>query len=287
MPDACGLITAIYIYPIKSCAGLSLDSSVLTTTGLAHDRQWMIVDQSGQFQTQRQIPHLAWIEPEVEESTLRLRAPGLESISIPFASRNSHQQNVIIWRDSLVALDMGDTAAQWLDNYLEVPGKRFRLVQFDDRQSRLSDPHWTKGFLAHQAFTDGFAVNVVSQASLDTFNERLAERSLDPIDVTRWRPNLVIDGLAAHEEDELQTVSIQDGQSAIEFGLVKPCPRCQIPTINPVTATFEPEISDVLSRYRQMANMDGALCFGMNGFLKAGIGQSIHVGNRYSAQFGF
>ena len=288
MPDACGQITAIYVYPIKSCAGLVLSNSLLGETGLLHDRQWMIVDEAGQFQTQRQIPHLAWVEPVIEHSGLRLSAPGLESIIIPFASTESPKQTVFVWRDVVVALDMGHVAAQWLDSYLEVPGKHFRLVQFNHEQSRLSDTHWTKGVLAKQPFTDGFAINVVSQASLDQFNDRLLERGLDPIDTVRWRPNLVIDGLEPHEEDAVVTLTI-DGhdKSEIELALVKPCPRCQIPTINPTTAMLEPEINAVLASYRQIASMDGALCFGMNGIIKRGIGQRIHVGDRYAAKFGF
>lgn len=287
MPDACGQITAIYIYPIKSCAGLALNSSVLSTTGFIHDRQWMIVDEAGQFQTQRQIPHLAWIEPMIEQSGLRLCAPGVESTLVPFASVVNPKRSIVVWRDTLPALDMGDAAARWLNGFLEVPGKRFRLVQFDPLQSRLSDPYWTKGIRAKQLFTDGFALNVVSQASVDAFNDRLLERGLDPIDPVRWRPNLIVDGLDAHEEDAINTMTIRNGECDIEVALVKPCPRCQIPTINPVTAMFEPEINDVLASYRQIPSMDGALCFGMNGIIKSGIEQHIAVGDHYTASFSF
>jgi len=285
MADVTGKVTQIFVYPIKSCAGVSLTESTLTKLGLAHDRQWLIVDDHGQFQTQRQIPHLAWIEPVINGQFLQLSAPDLPAISVPFATSDARELTVSIWRDQLRALDMGDLVAKWLDEFLEVPGRNFRLVQFDTRQARQSDEFWCGPTPAGLQFADGFAINVLSEASLRHFNERLLEAGVDPVDVRRFRPNLVVDGLEPHEEDQLSCLTIQTKGQAIELELVKPCPRCQIPAINPLTATSEPEINEVLGRYRQLPAMDHAVCFAMNAVVRLTEPAKLSLGMAFEADF--
>ena len=287
MADVTGTLSQILVYPIKSCAGSVLAQATLTPLGLMHDRQWLIVDDTGQFQTQRQIPHLAWIEPTVLPQSLRLSAVGLPTIEIPFASTDAQTLVVTVWNDRPWALDMGDAAAQWLDAFLEVPGRHFRLVQFDPRQSRLSDPSWSGALPAGLQFADGFAVNVLSEASLRHFNERLMESGTDPVDARRFRPNLVLDGLDVHEEDSLKGLRFVDGSHSLELELVKPCPRCQIPDIHPDTAIKEPEITETLRRYRSLPKMDHAVCFAMNAVVRSTTPGKLTVGMPFEAAFGF
>jgi len=285
MADITGTLTQIFVYPIKSCAGVALSQSILTPLGLAHDRQWLIVDDKGQFQTQRQIPHLAWIEPEIGEICLGLAAPGLPTISVPFAGRQANQITVNIWNDRLPALDMGDTAARWLDEFLEIPGRHFRLVQFDPQQNRFSDSAWSAPTPAGLQFADGFAVNVLSESSLRQFNEHLMEHGAEPVDARRFRPNLVIDGLAAHDEDLLKTLHFEVGTLTLALELVKPCPRCQIPDINPDTSIKEPEIGEVLASYRRLPSMDHAVCFAMNAVVRSNAMGELAIGMPFRAHY--
>lgn len=287
MADLMGTLTQIFTYPIKSCAGTALPAARLTQLGLENDRQWLIVDDHGQFQTQRQIPHLAWIEPTVIGQSLQLSAPGLPTVSIPFACPSAKKFAVTIWKDRLLALDMGDMAAQWLDEFLEVPGRHFRLVQFDPDQSRISDETWCGGVPAALQFADGFAVNILSEASLRHFNERLMELGAEPVDARRFRPNLVVDGLATHDEDQLEKLRFTVGHTVLELELVKPCPRCQIPDINPDTAMKEPEITEALIRYRQLPSMDHAVCFAVNAVVRSPNTATLELGMPYEADYRF
>lgn len=287
MADVSGTLNQIYLYPIKSCAGTALTQAMLTPLGLQHDRQWLIVDNVGQFQTQRQIPHLAWIEPKLEDKRLQLSAPGLPDIAVPFATSDSPKLTVSIWNDRIGALDMGELAAQWLDEFLEIPGRHFRLVQFDPGQSRVSDEIWCGSTPAGLQFADGFALNVLSEASLRDFNERLMERGADPVDARRFRPNLVLDGLEPNEEDLLSNLRILGVTQNLTLKMVKPCPRCQIPDINPDTAIKEPEITETLARYRQLPALDHSICFAMNGIVTSQASGMLKVGMRFEADYGF
>jgi len=289
MSDITGSIAALYVYPIKSCAGLPVDAVELAAHGLLHDRQWLIVDQDGRFQTQRQIPHLVWITPSIGVNTLTLSAPNQPDLTIPIIDADDSNpfgtRTVQIWNDRLTAIDVGASANQWLDEYLQVPGKSFHLVQFDTRATRLSDPKWTGAHRSPVQFADGYAINVISQATLDQFNDKLLSRGIESVGADRFRPNVVIAGLQAHDEDNIQTVTIQTPAGPVQWALVKPCPRCQIPDIDPQTSISDPAVTQVLSSYRQIPQMDHAICFGMNGIVTAGAGRLLRVGQSLQATF--
>ena len=284
MADCSGVITQLFIYPVKSCAGIEINQSTMTPTGLQMDREWMIVDQDGMFLTQRQIPHMVWITPSLSEHALTLNAPEQPAISIPF-DQSGHSVNVTVWRDTLPAIDMGDSIAKWLDNYLCVPGKKFRLVRFSPTSRRLSAAQWTRGIDAANKFSDGFALLIVTQVALDELNTKLLQAGHDPVSMLRFRPNIVIEGLDSHTEDELKTMTIATVNGNIELDLVKPCPRCPIPDIDPFTAQSSPEVSQTLLSYRSLPRMDGAICFGMNAVVRTGTDFVLHTGQRFDADY--
>ncbi|WP_227870875.1 MOSC domain-containing protein [Orrella marina] len=274
------ILTEIFVYPIKSCAAVPVQTAQLTELGLQTDRRWVIVDQTGMFQTQRQIPHLVWIEPELTDQSMTLRAPSQPAITIDLADEISHTRKVTVWRDTVSALDMGDAAAQWLDAFLQVPGKQFRLVQFDPRHPRICDETWTGSGerQSRHPFTDGFGLNILSRRSLDDLNQRLEQAGLEAVSALHFRPNLVIDGVPAHEEDSMSTIRLDRPGGQILLEMVKPCTRCQIPEINPYTAIREPRITDVLAHYRRLERMDHAICFGMNAVVREGNGLLLEPG---------
>ena len=286
MADCTGVIRQLFIYPIKSCAGLEVTHAQLTAAGLSMDREWMIVDQDGMFLTQRQIPHMVWITPSLTNTTLTLSAPGVAPITIALELATTPKQ-VTVWRDTLLGDDQGDAVAQWLDTYLAVPGKHYRLIRFSKQARRLSALDWTKGVEAANKFSDGFAVLVVTQRALDDLNARLSTQGHEPVSMSRFRPNIVLDGLEAHTEDHLQALTIQTDQEPAQLHLVKPCPRCAIPDIDPHTAISSPEVNDTLRVYRALARVDGAICFGMNGIVHAGVGQTLSIGQKAEGDFSF
>ena len=282
MADCTGVISQMFIYPVKSCAGIEVSEAIIRPTGLSHDREWLIVDQDGQFVTQRQIPHMVWITPRLTDDALFLSAPELPEIGIPLSHTGTRRQ-VTVWRDTLHGDDMGDEVAQWLDTFLDVPGKHYRLIRFSPNSSRISAKEWTGELVAPNMFSDGFALLVVTQRALDVFNERLMERGVDPVDMLRFRPNLVLEGLEAHAEDELAELLLHTASGLIGLKLVKPCGRCPIPNIDPYTATSSPEVMETLADYRRLSRMHDAICFGMNAIVQSGSGRTVHVGQPFEA----
>ena len=274
MADCTGVIRQLFIYPIKSCAGIEVTHAQLTPTGLSMDREWMIVDQEGMFLTQRQISHMVWITPSLSSTALTLTAPGVSPISIALDQAES-PRTVTVWRDTLQGDDQGDAVANWLDAYLAVPGKHYRLVRFSKKARRLSALDWTKGVEAVNKFSDGFAVLVVSQRALTELNERLMQQGHEAVSMLRFRPNIVLDDLDAHLEDHLNALAIETETGAVELSLVKPCPRCPVPNIDPITAISSPEVIDTLQGYRSLPRIDGGIGFGMNAIVKGGIGHTL------------
>lgn len=280
-PDITGRIARLFIHPIKSCAGTELREAELTPTGLAWDRSWMVVDDQGMFMTQREWPRMALIHPVVGTDTLTLRASGMADLELPLAAAGRPCE-VQVWRDRVQALDASPEAARWLSEFLQTP---CRLVRFDDTGQRLADADWTQGAAASVRFPDGFPLLVVSQAALDELNERLRAAGHAGVGMERFRPNIVIDGFAAHDEDHAELLHVSGG--AVALRPVKPCARCPIPDVDPATAQRGTAVTEQLRAYRQDARVGGGLTFGMNAIIAAGAGQTLRVGQQVAAQLSF
>lgn len=286
MSDCTGVLSQLFVYPVKSCAGIALESARLTEAGLALDRNWLIVDQSDKFVTQRQIPHMCWIGTALSDRALTLSAPGFEPVEVAL-DQEGPARDVTVWNDTVRAMDMGDAVAHWLDAFLAVPGRRFRLVRFAGQSPRLSDLGWTRGVPSPNLFSDGFPILVVTQGAIDELNGRLRARGADPVSVQRFRPNVVLSGLAPHEEDLLARIVLRTGTGGVTLEMVKPCSRCSIPDINPHTAITSPEVSAALADYRRSSSMEGAICFGMNAIVREGAGHTLHTGLPFGANYAF
>jgi len=277
-------IARLFIYPIKSCAGIEVQEAVLLETGLEWDRAWMVVDEQGEFVTQRELPRMALIRPQLKTDEMVLRAPGMLALHVALHTVEEPTR-VRVWDDEVKAYDMGDLAAQWFSDFL---GQKLRLVRFDPEQQRLSSFKWTGGVEAPNQFSDGYPVLVTSETSVDDLNARLRAASLEPVGVERFRANVVLAGIEAHDEDRLDVFHVTtDHEEELQLKPVKPCARCPIPNIDPATATSSPSVGDTLQTYRQDARMNGAITFGMNAIVLAGAGQWLRVGQSVSADYVF
>lgn len=287
MSDVNFRIAALAVYPIKSCAGVALDDSLLVETGLEFDRAWMVVDEHGEFVSQRELPRMALIRPQMRQSDMVLRAPGMLALHIAYDTVEAPVQ-VSVWDDRVKAYDMGDLAAQWFTDFL---GRKVRLVRFDPEQRRLSSMKWTDGVEAENQFSDGFPILVASVEGLAALNERLAQRGQPAVTMARFRPNLIIEGLDApldpHGEDYLDELSMATDQGTVRLKLVKPCARCPIPNVDPDTGTPGHEPGDTLATYRRDARLDGAVTFGMNAIVLEGIEHVLRRGARGEATLKF
>lgn len=259
-------IQALNFYPVKSCRGISVQAAKVTPTGFEHDREWLIVDANNRFITQREEPRLALIVPALGTEALELTAPAREPIRIGLNDEGESVE-VVIWRDRCAAFDLGPAPAAWLSDFL---GKPVRLVRFDRRRKRISNPEWTGDVEALTQFSDAFAWLVLSQASLDDLNTRLPET----LPMNRFRPNIVIADVAPYAEDRAHELRAGN----VTLRIVKPCTRCAIPTTDQDTAVRKGDQPlRTLKEYRFDKKLKGVL-FGQNAILIAGAGETLRVG---------
>jgi hypothetical protein len=259
-------LAALHVYPVKSCRGIAVNEALLTSAGLEHDREWMIVTPEGRFVTQREVPRLALIETELDKDALTLAAPGAGRLVVPL-ELSADVRQVTVWGDHCPAFDQGEPAARWLTELL---GRPLCLVRFDPAHRRLSNSTWTGRVEAPNRFSDGYPLLAISRASLDDLNARLPV----PLPMDRFRPNLVLEGLPPYGEDAIGDLVAGD----VRLRCVKPCTRCAITTTNQATAEVEgDEPLRTLKSYRWDKALRG-VTFGQNLIVVAGAGAHLHVG---------
>ena len=290
--DLRGVISQLIVYPVKSCAGVQVSEVILTETGPEFDRAWMVVDERGEFLTQRELPRMALIQPQLKYHEMILRAPGMLALHVKL-DEVEQPVRVRVWDDDVAAYDMGKVAAQWFTDFL---GRSARLVRFDPEHKRVSSLKWTGGIEALNQCHDGFALLVISEASLTQFNQKLVASGSAAVSMGRFRPNIALgdatdaaDGsrMAAHDEDRLDLMHIGTGEGVAQLKPVKPCPRCPIPNVDPATGTSSPEVGDLLQTYRQDKRVNGAVTFGMNAIVIDGIDHLLKVGQPFGGSYRF
>lgn len=235
-------LSAITLYPVKSLAGISVTSWPVTKTGLQYDRKWMLVDNAGQFLSQRKLPRMALIKTALTDNHLILSASGMEDLSLPLTPTDGDIINSTIWQDQYEARSVSREADQWLSSFLN---QDCRLAYQTDEMIRHVDPDYGR-HTDNVAFSDGFPFLIISENSLVSLN---SEMQLN-LPMTRFRPNLVISGCPGYAEDSWREISI----GTIDFRLPKPCSRCAIPTIDPETAQTGKEPLRTLNRIRKWQN---------------------------------
>lgn len=258
-------ISGLHIYPVKGCRGIAVEEARLTSTGLAGDRHWMVVHPDGRFVTQRECPTLALVHTTLEADALTVARSGARALTLA-PGRDGPRLAVEVWGDRCLGIDEGDDAADWFSRHLDRP---VRLVRFDPSRPRPSDPEYAGASPAFSEFADGFALLVVSEASLADLNARLAA----PVPMNRFRPNVVIDAVEAFDEDRLLALK-DDG---VDLRLVKACTRCQVTTTDQDTAQVAAEPLRTLAEYRLHPGL-GGVTFGQNAIVASGAGQRLRVG---------
>jgi uncharacterized protein YcbX len=264
-------VTALNIYPVKSCRGIALDRARIAAAGFLHDREWLIVDANGRFVTQREEPRLALIVPTISETGisetgLTLAAPSHGCVTVPIELQERPVE-VTCWRDRCAAFDAGSQAADWLEGFL---GTAHRLVRFNPDRPRPSDPAWTRDVRALNQFSDAFPWLVLSEASLRDLNTRLTVQ----LPMNRFRPNIVVDGLPPYGEDLVHEFY----DEGVRLRVVKGCTRCAITTTDQFTgARTTDEPLRTLGKYRHDRTLKGVI-FGQNAILIEGLGKELRVG---------
>ncbi|XP_009617280.1 uncharacterized protein [Nicotiana tomentosiformis] len=288
-PAAAAMVKTIFVYPIKSCRGISVSQAPITSTGFRWDRQWLVVNSKGRAYTQRVEPKLALVEVALpteafskgwepnKDSYLVIRAPGMSPLKIPLSNPSEVTDGVSVWEWSGSALDEGAEAAMWFSTHL---GKPCRLVRFSEvKEMRVVDPNYAQGYKV--MFSDGYPYLLLSQGSLNALNSFLKE----PVPVNRFRPNVLVDGCEPFAEDLWKEIRINN----LTFEGVKLCSRCKVPTINQETAVAGSEPTETLTKFRSdkalrlNKKQQGKVYFGQNmvcsDALSRGKGKIIKVGD--------
>lgn len=246
-------VSEIYVYPIKSLPGISLNSARVTSRGFEHDRRWMLVGENNQFLSQRTVPEMTQLPLTLEENGLRVfdKMHG-GSFFIPYhpdSIGSAEKMNVTVWDDTCAAQSVSDEADEWFSNAL---GFSCRLVHMTDDSRRIVDQRYAPGDNI-TSFSDAYPFMIIGQASLDDLNAKLAIA----LPMARFRPNIVFTGGEPFSEDQMDHFII----SEIDFFGVKLCARCPIPTIDPKTGHRGKEPLKTLARYRLR---DNNVYFGQN-----------------------
>jgi uncharacterized protein YcbX len=242
-------LAGLNIYPIKSARGIALDQSEVDQFGLRYDRRWMVVDQAGQFLSQRSHLRLALVVPSIRGGSLEIAAPGMPTLETPLYPSPTVATRVTVWDDSCGATWLGEKAARWFSEYLD---SACSLVYMAPDVVRPADPVFAPAG-ARVSFADGFPFLLLSEESLADLNRRLPE----PLPMNRFRPNLVVAGGQPYDEDTWGRIEI----GGIRLRVVKPCGRCVVTTTDQLTGERGREPLRTLATYRKR---DGEVMFGQN-----------------------
>ncbi len=242
-------ISGLFIYPIKSLAGISVKSALVTPTGFEYDRRWMLVDESFKFISQREMSNLALMEVAILSNGLLVTFLN-KNIHIPFQPINNQKFiKVTIWDDTCEAQIVGVEFDTWFSECLKI---KCHLVYMPDHCKRQVDERYAKpGIIT--SFSDAYPFLLIGQSSLDELNSRLEV----PIAMNRFRPNIVFTGGQNYEEDTIAHMNV----NGLDFFGVKLCARCNVITIDQASATISKEPLKTLAGYRQKNNK---IYFGQN-----------------------
>lgn len=259
-------VVGLTIYPFKSAAGIHVETAEVDAVGLRDDRAWMAVDAEGTLISQRTHPRMALLRTRLDEDVLEVSAPEMATLRLPRAepSADRHSQ-YRVWFSRRYAVDAGAEAGGWLSDYLGQTCRVLRSVRPPGAQL-LTPEGRVRG-----SFADASPALVISRASLDDLNGRLEV----PLPMDRFRPNVVVDGFGAYEEDQWGRAAVGD----VPTRGGTPCPRCATTLVDQETAEKGVEPLRTLNGYRR--NAEGLVDFGVSVFFeRAGV---LRVGDAVSA----
>lgn len=246
--DSIYVVSELYIYPIKSLAGIPVQSAKVQEIGFENDRRWMLIDEENQFITQRNYPNLSQFYPKIKGNTIEITHSDethdffIEEIldEVIFSK---------VWDDECKVVEVNKATSKWFSEKLGFTCKLVKIINKGDRK------HTNKklGKILNVSLADGYPYLLIGSKSLGYLNEKLDEK----ITIQRFRPNIVISSEIAHEEDSFDIFQIGN----VKFQNVKPCGRCIMINNDPKTAVVKKEPLKTLSTYRKV---DNSVLFGTN-----------------------
>ncbi len=257
-------ISELFIYPVKSLGGISVNEAEVTDRGLKYDRRWMLVDDDNKFLTQRKHSQMALISCELKSDNLEFtHKQSGEKFLIGLDEKENREIDVVVWDDKVKVDCVSNEADKWFGGIL---GINCSLVRMPETSHRLVDTDYAFN-KEITSLSDGYPFLIIGQSSLDDLNSKLDKK----VPMNRFRPNFVFTGGEPFVEDKLKCFEINE----IKFFGVKQCGRCIVTTINQDNALKSEEPLRTLSSYRTINNK---VMFGMN-LIHQGRGV-IHVGDK-------
>ncbi len=235
-------LAELYVYPLKSAAGIKLEHAKVGLRGLEFDRRWMLVDEDGQFISQRKHPRMALLKMSAEADAFRVDAEGMPPLLIKHALEEEQQRSVQIWSSNLKAWLYPAQYSKWFSQFL---GMECQLVAMPDDGERIANPENTRS-LTPIRFVDGYPILMISENSLVDLNSRLDT----PVPMNRFRANFILRNCEAYAEDSWDQLTIGD----LKLETIKRCPRCVVTTVDQATAEKAAEPLRTLGQYRRFGS---------------------------------
>lgn len=234
-------VKELYIYPIKSLAGISIQRAKAEEMGFENDRRWMLIDDENQFITQREYPKLSQFYPKIKDESIEISH--YNSTHEFFTNENLDE--IIfskVWDDETKVVEVNKATSKWFSEVLGFSCKLVKILKKGDRKHNSSRLNQT----LNVSLADGYPYLLIGSESLALLNQRLEEK----ITIQRFRPNIVITTKFPHEEDFFDTFQIGN----VKFKNAKPCARCVMINNNPKTGVVLKEPLKTLSTYRTSHN---------------------------------
>lgn len=257
-------LSELAIYPVKSIQGIALQSSRVDDAGLCGDRRYTLVTPNGELVTGRTHPQLTLITAKaLEDHSWQLSHPSTQTpLILDLTKYTQEYSEIVVWENTVNAQRTSDEADTW---FSKIAGESVHLMHFGEHSQRFTKrrPDVPMGF------ADGYPFLLTTEASLSELNRTCAQH----IQMAQFRPNIIIRGNSAFEEDRWKRIRIGD----VEFENIKPCVRCIFTTLNPQTAERIPK-GEPLKTLGKFRLLDGkGITFGANLItLNTGI---IHIGD--------
>lgn len=244
------MLSEIWIYPIKSLAGIRLKQARVLPKGLENDRRWMLIDENGRFITQREHPEMALFKVDLNDNQIAVTDNSGSTLSIELnTSKTARKLVAQIWDDEVEVVEVDTGYSEWFSATMKM---KCALVYFPEHNVRDVDPDYAVK-KEQVSLADGYPFLIIGQESLNDLNTRLAS----PITMRRFRPNFVFTGGKAFAEDQWQNFSIGNNR----FAGVKLCARCVLTTVDPETGNKGAEPLATLATFRKRNNK---INFGQN-----------------------
>ena len=273
-------IKQLFLFPVKSLRGITLESAELTDQGFALDRHWMLVKPDGGFISQRQLPNMVLIHTAVSDNSLILSKSAMSDLHIPLEFNGQKETiKARVWKDHCQVWDEGIEASKWLTEALSSKHP-LRLVRMADNCRRPQSKPELLGSDTHTLFADTAPYLICNQSSLDALNQSMQANNFAAISIENFRPNIVLGDIGAFTEHQIAHLESEH----IKFTHCYPCQRCAIPTVNIETGQRHPQLQpfSLIADINSMPDNPKAPAFGENAILVNGQGEKIQLGDEFN-----